>query len=76
MSSKIFNIGDVVELKSGGPKMTVNDVTQKFVDAKPVDGYDCKCTWFVDTELKTEWFDEQSIKLYIPYQGDPSNRVN
>ncbi len=76
MSSKIFNVGDVVELKSGGPKMTVKDVTQKFVDAKPVDGYDCKCTWFVDTELKTEWFDEQELRKHVGYPSDPSSRVS
>ncbi|MBL0026475.1 MAG: DUF2158 domain-containing protein [Saprospiraceae bacterium] len=76
MSSKIFKIGDVVELKSGGPKITVEDVKQQYDNGKPLDGFDCKCVWFVDTELKTEWFDEQSLKSYIPYQGDQSNRIN
>ena len=76
MSNKIFKIGDVVTLKSGSPKMTVDEIKQQYDNGQSLEGYECRCVWFVDTELKTEWFDEQSLKSYIPYQGDPSNRVN
>lgn len=62
MSSKIFNIGDVVTLKSGGPKMTVDEIVQQYENAKPIEGFNCKCAWFVNTELKTEWFDQLSLK--------------
>lgn len=38
-----IGMGDVVQLKSGGPKMTVNSVTQHGIG----------CTWFV--EAGKEW---------------------
>lgn len=62
MSSKIFKIGDVVQLNSGGEKMTVDDIMQQFDNGKPLEGFDCKCVWFFGTELKSEWFDQLSLK--------------
>ena len=38
MSENEIKVGDVVMLKSGGPKMTVNDID--------VDG-NCECLWYV-----------------------------
>ena len=37
-----FNVGDVVQLKSGGPSMTVAEV----------DGTDIWCVWFDKTDQK------------------------
>lgn len=39
---KKFNIGDIVELKSGGPKMTINGVIS-YVEKKE---YIYRCVWF------------------------------
>jgi uncharacterized protein YodC (DUF2158 family) len=39
-----FNVGDVVQLKSGGPKMTVNSVSEEHAEMM------VHCTWFVDSK--------------------------
>lgn len=39
---KIFEIGEVVQLKSGGPKMTIEYIP---------DDYNIKCVWFVKATL-------------------------
>jgi uncharacterized protein YodC (DUF2158 family) len=41
-----MEIGDVVQLKSGGPSMTVESITKE--TAGPV----VRCMWFDDAELK------------------------
>ncbi|QHS36123.1 DUF2158 domain-containing protein [Alcaligenes faecalis] len=42
-----FNVGDVVQLKSGGPEMTVIDKSQE--------GSNVKCMWFVtDNRARTQ----------------------
>jgi uncharacterized protein YodC (DUF2158 family) len=41
-----FKIGDVVQLKSGGPKMTVTSVGVEHYSEKPV----VSCVWFVETK--------------------------
>lgn len=61
MSSKFFKIGDVVELKSGGQSMTVDEIKQQYENAKPVEGYECRCVWFSGKEIKSEWFDQHSL---------------
>jgi len=42
-----FKVGDVVQLKSGGPKMTIDriSVTQ------------ASCTWFEGTQSLSSWFE-------------------
>lgn len=57
-----FKKGDVVQLKSGGQKMTVesyswNDHTKSYRDDK-VD-----CVWFVGATLKRESFFDYLLKL-------------
>jgi uncharacterized protein YodC (DUF2158 family) len=47
-----WNSGDVVELKSGGPKMTIQTVVGGVVH----------CQWFVDAELKKGAFDPESLR--------------
>lgn len=46
-----FEVGEVVQLKSGGPKMTICEVNS-------VDGRD-GCAWFVDCV----WFGEKAAEL-------------
>lgn len=59
-----FNKGDVVQLKSGGPKMTVADI---------VDEGGCQivhCRFFVkNNELKVAEFDESELVTYVAPTG-------
>ena len=48
-----FKVGDVVRLKSGGPKMTV-------VEAKEDDSIECQ--WFASNEPKHETFRAETLK--------------
>lgn len=41
-----FKIGDIVRLKSGGPKMTVTEMYPDVATRKPL----VKCTWFYGRE--------------------------
>ncbi|MEL1244218.1 DUF2158 domain-containing protein [Flavobacterium sp. DGU11] len=47
-----INRGDVVELKSGGPKMTVV--------YKMTSGW--KCAWFINGEIRSADFSTESLK--------------
>jgi uncharacterized protein YodC (DUF2158 family) len=52
-----FKIGDVVKLKSGGPKMTVSTIK---------DG-EVWCTWFEDDKLaRPYWFAPDMLERYTP----------
>jgi uncharacterized protein YodC (DUF2158 family) len=71
----MFKTGDVVRLKSGGPKMTVqrligdNDPpTNALIDnhlkvGKGVKVGDPICQWFADGDLKSDAFKEGMIEL-------------
>jgi uncharacterized protein YodC (DUF2158 family) len=50
-----FKVGDVVELKSGGPKMTVEDVTSWQGKAK--------CVWFEGAQAKEEIFEVATLRI-------------
>jgi uncharacterized protein YodC (DUF2158 family) len=47
-----FQIGDVVSLKSGGPKMTVDEIR----------GNQAHCTWFMDGKREGSWFGAAIVK--------------
>jgi uncharacterized protein YodC (DUF2158 family) len=63
-----FQIGDVVKLKSGGPKMTVTG-TGKDMSGKPTVG----CTWFVqhDTKKETGAFPVEAVEAVIDAPEPP-----
>lgn len=61
--SKIFKVGDVVELKSGGPKMTVEEIEQQYDNGKPLEGYNCICVYFLNEESKSLTVDQLVLKL-------------
>ena len=53
--TKEFGLGAIVELKSGGPPMTVRRVSGGRID----------CEWFKDAILKKATFEFHSLKLAI-----------
>ncbi|QQT60973.1 DUF2158 domain-containing protein [Sphingobacterium multivorum] len=56
-----INIGDVVQLKSGGTQMTVEDIS-KGSDGKDV----ASCCWFINGEYKNEKIYTTALKKYVP----------
>lgn len=55
-----FKKGDTVQLKSGGPLMTVVEIGN-FGPMKPEDGV--KCQWFDGARPLTEVFDSATLKI-------------
>ena len=57
-----FNIGDVVQLKSGGPKMTVHriirggDLEMLASALKGADKGDIECKWFENGRIESSYF--------------------
>ena len=49
-----FKPGDVVQLKSGGPAMTVSKV----------EGDICHCAWFTGAEVKRSSFKTETLETY------------
>jgi uncharacterized protein YodC (DUF2158 family) len=60
-----FNVGDVVQLKSSGPLMTVESIDDDGVH---------NCTWFQERELKKGHFPEATLKL-VPSAGEPRSAI-
>lgn len=58
-----FKKGDVVVMRSGGPKMTVADVGDySGYGLGPVNGV--KCQWFDKTKMFEQVFDAEVLKAY------------
>jgi uncharacterized protein YodC (DUF2158 family) len=58
-----FNVGDLVQLKSGGPKMTV----------EKLEGSEVSCVWFDGTNPKYGIFPVNTLKIYESPQGKSSS---
>lgn len=57
-----FQEGDVVQLNSGGPKMTVTEVR----------GSNYFCMWFTsDSKLQNAIFNVDTLRSYVPKQSQP-----
>jgi uncharacterized protein YodC (DUF2158 family) len=56
MAKHSFKLGDIVQLKSGGPSMTVYEVDNDF--GKPV----VRCQWFAGKKLESGTFAVESIQ--------------
>lgn len=54
-----FKIGDVVELKSGSPSMTVSDFGRDYND----DPNSLVCVWFQESSRQQAFFDYRTLKL-------------
>jgi uncharacterized protein YodC (DUF2158 family) len=62
-----FNKGDLVQLKSGGPKMVVSD-TGDYTPMGPEDGVNC--VWFDGKKSSEKVFDAATLK---PWKDDLEN---
>ena len=64
-----FKIGDIVVLKSGGPRMTINKLILKRNVAHTMSGFnddfegEYECKWFEGKEGKTDSFQENALEL-------------
>ena len=61
-----FKEGSVIQLKSGGPKMTVSEITPT--------GEHYRCQWFTGSKLEEGYFPEEA--LIIPKKEKPAKKVN
>jgi uncharacterized protein YodC (DUF2158 family) len=52
MAAEQFNVGDVVRLKSGGPKMTVTKVDSKWIT----------CNWFEGNKVHVDMFPSGALE--------------
>ena len=68
-----FYVGDMVRLKSGGPRMTVVDP-----DAEPNRGYGSpkrvRCQWFASRHMRTFLFTEDALEDAPPNDNAGSRR--
>jgi uncharacterized protein YodC (DUF2158 family) len=61
----MFEVGDLVKLKSGGPVMTISEI----VHGINKDGYNCK--WFKGASKEQAFFEEEVLKIYeAPKKND------
>ncbi len=58
-----YSIGDQVQLKSGGPCMTVNESIRDFT-SKDFEGK-YRCQWFAGKKLDNGVFPEDSLQDYV-----------
>lgn len=59
-----FQVGDVVQLKSGGPLMTIHDIG----DYSPGPNPGVRCVWFDGPKPLEEVFD---VRVLEEYRTDP-----
>ena len=52
----MFKVGDVVQLKSGSPPLTVSSIEGDWVT----------CTWFSGADVKRESFETAALRLIKP----------
>jgi uncharacterized protein YodC (DUF2158 family) len=57
-----FKPGDIVQLKSGGPAMTISEVMTDY-GGKPSGKY--RCEWFKGASNERAVFEEETLKLYV-----------
>ena len=62
--SKKFQPGDVVRLKSGGPKMTVRGYD-------PIDGEEVTCEWMSNNAIQERSFHQSTLELFVNPPIDP-----
>ncbi len=61
----MLKIGDVVQLKSIGPKMTVNNI-RHYVSAEDGPKTTITCMWFADNNLRDGSFAQDALEIVKP----------
>lgn len=56
----VFNVGDLVKLKSGGPDMTVRSLSEHHISKEFTGVYSCQ--WFAGKKLDAGNFPEESLE--------------
>lgn len=56
-----FSTGDVVQLKSGGPAMTISEVITDYANPPRY-----RCKWFKGASNETSVFEEETLQPYVP----------
>jgi uncharacterized protein YodC (DUF2158 family) len=62
-----FKIGDVVQLKSGGPQMTISELS----GAPGSQDFEVKCIWFEKSKQLSNWFVADTL-IPANNSGNPS----
>lgn len=57
-----FSVGDVVQLKSGGPAMTISEVQMDYREFKGT----YRCKWFKGASNEMAVFEEATLQPYVP----------
>jgi uncharacterized protein YodC (DUF2158 family) len=72
-----FNIGDIVQLKSGGPQMTIQRIigsgdsnfmikaADEFLKTQGFSEGDAVCQWFNENKLESGTFKQDSLKNIV-----------
>jgi uncharacterized protein YodC (DUF2158 family) len=63
----IFEIGDVVQLKSGSPHITIIELIAEIPQGKSVVTSpefcgNCRCSWFEEGKMKKEVFHQKTLE--------------
>lgn len=62
--NNLFEIGDIVKLKSGSPDMTVHKTglkTNNIGTTLNPEVYECECVWFLDDKPFSKTFDQNTL---------------
>ncbi len=66
-----FKLGDIVQLKSGGPPMTVSEFFTGISGTAKKD--EMWCTWFRGASKERALFEEHTLKPYEPPRKQEAN---
>lgn len=61
-----FHPGNIVKLKSGGPKMTVEGYEQLVALDTAVETDNVQCSWFEGNTRFKEFFQENALEIVAP----------
>ena len=60
-----FKVGDLVQLRSGGPRMVVDQINELTSERQ------LQCQWFLGATLMNGWFSEQTLDPWAKESDGP-----